>query len=177
MLDFLDTLNPEPVEAFPQDWLGTAAAPARPEEWSPSASSVQATEWARVPLRRDPFIGLSRVLDDGRWILDLKANWDEEGAGEYSAATYLRAVRHLESMFDKAWNLFGRALPEPLLGPADDGSIDMFWEVDDRNLLINIAEGKSPHSYYGQDRNGDSLGGSIGSGARVDLVAWLLKLK
>jgi hypothetical protein len=61
----------------------------------------------------------------------------------------------------------------PQIGPADHGSIDLFWEKCDRTLLINFPAGESIANYYGKKPKSEISGRFDPSDARAELVFWL----
>src|SRR3954466_6034796 len=69
-------------------------------------------------------------------ILSLPDNWDENGSDAYEAATFEQAVEFLISNAIGLWKAYSVALEVPKILPGPDGSIDIHWEFDDRELLI-----------------------------------------
>src|SRR5438477_6094456 len=68
-------------------------------------------------------------------ILSLADNWDEDGSVAYDAATFEQAAEFLISNATRLWKLYSSILEVPKILPGPDGSIDIHWEVDDRELL------------------------------------------
>jgi hypothetical protein len=66
--------------------------------------------------------------------------------------------------------------PLPNILPAPDGSIDLNWDTDNINLLINIPrDPEVPVSFYGEHNQKKEIEGSIEL-SLVDsiLIPWLL---
>ena len=98
-------------------------------------------------------ISLADSIQNSRSLLDLKDNWDDEGSVGYAESTWRRArdflIRHAIRFFRSQNKCFDA--PEILPGP--DGSIDLHWKTDARELLINVPA--RPHdtiAYYGDDK-------------------------
>ncbi len=121
----------------------------------------------------------AHVVHQSRVIMNLKYNWDGEQATGYDERTWARAARFALNHANLSLTLFGTSLPQPKIGPADAGSIDLFWAGDMGKLLINIpAEADEPITLYGQEARGGSISGVIpGEDLRADLAAWLVKTK
>jgi len=59
------------------------------------------------------------------------------------------------------------------IGPADHGSIDLYWEKADRTLLINFPAMESVANYYGKKPKSEISGRFDPSEARAELALWL----
>ena len=70
-------------------------------------------------------------------ILSLQENWDEEGAEKFSKDTLERVCSLLKAVFQDLWNEM-IDIPFPLIQPVPDGSIDINWETENFELLVNI---------------------------------------
>ena len=98
---------------------------------------------------------MNKPRQDGEWILDLKENWDDEGALPYNRATWQRAVD------------FAAAVDGPFvqINPGPNRSIDVHWSsaCPPFDMLVNFPDDASePASWYGDDGNGvDVFGGDI----------------
>jgi hypothetical protein len=131
------------------------------------------TLWEALPNRSQGDI--SSVIRAARALVELGENWDGEGSRGYSLETWKRVKRFLMSHASVARSLF-RVLPAPAINPADQGSLDVFWRLSGRQLLVNFPEDESaPITYYGQNRQGDNTisGRTTAGEKRLDLVAWL----
>lgn len=120
-------------------------------------------------------LSLDAAIERSRFILELQANWDEEGAVGYAEDTWTRAVTFLRELFALGGG-YGWALEVPAISPSDAGGIDLFWKGHERTLLINVpARIEEKATYYGQNSAGTESIRGIVSGAyqRVDLAAWL----
>jgi hypothetical protein len=115
---------------------------------------------------------IEQAITSSLRILDLGEDWDDEGSSSYERTTWERAVANLRSLQDLA-RMFGRSIPAPIIAPAGNGSIDLYWRDDAGTLLINIPPGQRSVTYHGE-RNGNQTTGVIKDiEQRPDLVVWL----
>ncbi len=68
------------------------------------------------------------------------------------------------------------SIPFPNILPAPDGSIDLNWDSENINLLINVpADPSQVVSFYGEDHNKKELEGSIElQMVSSILISWLM---
>jgi len=129
------------------DWLRRIAPANVSVLWCPAPAAVP----------DDP---LARSLDQSLWILELPDNWDDEGSIHYERATWERARDFLLSLAREARYCSARALPAPAINPAYAGSIDLFWDLEQRQLLVNIpADPTEAITFYGEDDFGTVVSG------------------
>ena len=123
----------------------------------------------------DGSLDVIAALEGSRSVLTLLDGWDDEGAVGYSSATWTRAARFLARHADAALRSLGRPLPRAYLNPADEGSLDLYWDLSDRTLLVNFAHGEDePASFFGKKSDGDTIQGVAQvDSVRQDLIAWL----
>lgn len=125
--------------------------------------------------RRD---GISSAVQSARALTKLGENWDGEGSQGYSTNTWRRVKQFMLTHAFVSQSLFRATLPVPTINPADQGSLDVFWRLSDRQLLVNFpADETAPITYYGQNNQGDNTisGRTTGRERRLDLVAWLIQ--
>ena len=113
-------------------------------------------------------------IERSRAIIDLTDNWDQEGSPGYREETWKRATSFLGLQVQTA-RQYSWTIGVPDINPADNGSIDIFWKNEDRELLLNVpADEHEPIAFYGDSRNGETISGQIrGSAPALNLVAWL----
>lgn len=86
-------------------------------------------------------------------ILKLRKNWDDNDAETFQKETTIRVRKLLENIFQTLWDNLIDA-PFPLIQPVPDGSIDINWETDIFELLINIPSNPSELiNFYGEKIN------------------------
>jgi hypothetical protein len=121
---------------------------------------------------------LNRILDTihkSRKILDLENDWDDDGSPGYKQSTWKRATDFLlknTSTLSKKCSICADA-PRVLPGP--DGSIDLHWQVNKHDLLINIpADENQLATYYGDNNEGCIVKGTLDTSASNQwLMMWL----
>ncbi|HEX9988460.1 MAG TPA: hypothetical protein VGE45_08290 [Chloroflexia bacterium] len=120
---------------------------------------------------------LSAELTRSERLLMLEPNWDGEDSPGYTPEVLDRA-RHLIELTVK--QLFDQPRVEkvvPSIDAGPNGSIDVYWQNADRELLVNIpaAEGELAE-FYGTDDTGAQVKGKLDPGtAQGWLVAWIAK--
>lgn len=107
--------------------------------------------------------------------------WEWEGTDSYDRATLERVRDLLKSLAFIAQDTFGYQLDVPHPAPADEGSIDVFFEGAERNLLINTPQDDGLVTYFGSDRSGSTFGGSLslpqGHRDLMTLAAWIMRIR
>lgn len=114
---------------------------------------------------------LADALNESRWMLDLRDNWDDEGSPSYAQATWERAARFLINSAKFVQDLgLVFAIPKVQNGP--EGTIDLYWETPDAKLLLNIpTEWEAPANYYGHKADGSETRGSLNT---AHIEPWLM---
>ena len=84
------------------------------------------------------FERLEAAINESKRILEIEVAPDNGIEVRYSEETWKRAVRLLRQLAEIFWEENGTFLPVPSIGPADAGSIDLFWELKGLTLLINV---------------------------------------
>ena len=97
---------------------------------------------------------LDEEIKHSRRILDFKENWDGEGSPAYREETWARAVEFTKKLVDLLLidvppieDSPEMLVPEILPGP--NGSIDLDWENERFDLLINISVEGNLADFYG----------------------------
>ncbi|MBW4888719.1 hypothetical protein KXQ82_03295 [Mucilaginibacter sp. HMF5004] len=94
-------------------------------------------------------IDIYDAINKSKYILDLKDDWDTEGAKGYHRSTWIKAVKFLISYSNWVRKL-NKKLPAPQILQGPNGSIDIFWKNDSFLFLVNISE-QGDSSFYGDD--------------------------
>ena len=85
--------------------------------------------------------------------MNLSDNWDGYGAQPFNEETLRRAYNLLENILDHFWNNM-IDISIPLIQPVPDGSVDINWETDEFELLINTPQDtKKQVNLYGERIN------------------------
>ena len=74
--------------------------------------------------------------------------------------TWNRAILFLRSLAVRSQKDRTVVLPVPHIGPGGDGSIDLYWNVDNGTLLINFPSDSNLCTFYG-DRGVTKLKGTM----------------
>ena len=164
--------NPYPKEGFyqrpnPREVLTAAAY---------ELQKVIAQVYAGRLAIRDPLEEVDRVILSSRALLELKEDWDGEGASTISEETWNRAVRFLRNNAATLWEKYAKRAESPSIVPVNDGSIDIHWKIARRELLVNIPPNPGKRAtYYGDNKQGGNVvEGDLDVGAQNHwLLVWL----
>jgi hypothetical protein len=130
---------------------------------------------AQVHQEVSPLADLFEAVDASRRILDLPADWDDEGSPVFQESTWQKAADFLRRQALALWDRRGLSLPVPQILPGPESSIDIHWQSSRRELLLNVpSDNAAPITFYGDDYAQDKKKGQIENGALdLDLFAWL----
>jgi hypothetical protein len=108
-----------------------------------------------------------------RYIVQIMNDSEADDFVLYSEKTLSWATGFLtrQMIYAHAASVVGIGVPQ--IGPADSGSVDLFWEKSDRTLLVNFPSSGGLASYYGKKPKSEISGRFDPSEARADLVIWL----
>jgi len=129
--------------------------------------------------RRRPFISshIKEAIHSSRRILELTNNWDDEGSPGYQEQTWIRATKFVaRAASDYRRHHHVWVIPPRILaGP--EGSIDIHWKTQKRELLINIpADNEAGAGYFGTGGPKDNIKGKLDTSSNNEWVlAWLLR--
>ncbi|MBW4618835.1 MAG: hypothetical protein KME17_05690 [Cyanosarcina radialis HA8281-LM2] len=105
---------------------------------------------------------LADIVEKSRSILELQDDWDDEGSPGYSEQTWERAVTFLLENAVSLWQEKGFCVTAPAIHNGPEGSIDIYWETDNRKLLINVpADRNKLADFYGYDSLGREVKGML----------------
>ena len=116
-------------------------------------------------IQKEVYTLIEEEIQRSRKILDLEADWDGDGADAYSQETWQKSVSFLRNLIDRLLRYeidieaSEELIPEILPGP--NGSIDLEWETDFFDLLINIPKEGERASYYGDDYGENRIKGNL----------------
>lgn len=95
--------------------------------------------------------GISRAIDESRYIPDWPDNWDGDGAKACKIETWTRATDLLKEVAVRLWQNNSIILPAPFITHGPDASIDFQWIYPDFELLLTIPELETESiAYYGE---------------------------
>jgi hypothetical protein len=124
----------------------------------------------------DPEI-LEATIEESRTILQLEDDFDGMGSPHYSETTWQRAVLFVRLQWEEYVRLFCEPMPIPAIQPGPHGSIDVFWETLDFDLLVNIPPALNQEAEFSGDRNGKRrFDGTLNPALpNRGLVSWLAR--
>jgi hypothetical protein len=116
---------------------------------------------------------LDDEINAADFILKIEDDSGVEDFVPYTRHTLARATGFLRRLMIHAHtaNVIGTGVPR--IGPAENGSVDLFWEKNDRTLLINFPAGQGFANYYGKKPKSEISGRFDPSESRPELVFWL----
>ncbi len=145
-------------------------------EWqaAPESVSMVATAVAQVQHMRP----VMQAIHESQSILDLPANWDDNGAQPVRRETLEKATQLLVAYASYLDEHFVCSLAAPQIDAVPDGSIDLFWKEPKGQLLINIKPDATVAAFYGDSYNeGDTIKGKIPlDGVKEYLAVWMKTL-
>ncbi len=96
-------------------------------------------------------MGIAAAIEKSRYILGLEKDFDGAGSEGYAPETWLKAVRFVAEYANWLFDLFGKTMAVPKIYHGPAGSVDVFWENEQFNLLINIPPGSAAATFYGDN--------------------------
>ena len=121
---------------------------------------------------------LEQEVIRARQTLPSNDDWDGEGAPGFKEQTIDAAAAFLRQQADLALRNSGVMIDIPILAPGPgDGSVDVFWNKDYYQLLVNISADLSDTiAYYGCDlpRCDNEIQGTVDRhDPSIELTYWL----
>lgn len=105
---------------------------------------------------------LIQSIEKSKYILELKDNWDDEGAKAYLKDTWIKAIKFIVNYAELILAHTGKSIIAPNIYHGPDGSIDLLWKHLSFNLLINIPEDATLlGTFYGDDYGSQKIEGSF----------------
>ncbi len=107
-------------------------------------------------------IDLSQEIENSKYILKLKENWDDNGTQGYKEATFIQTIEFLVKYAE--WILKEKAIiiDVPFIQPSTDGGIDLYWKKDKYDLLVSIpAHPNRIAKFYGDDKGDIKINGEF----------------
>ena len=107
------------------------------------------------------FISLYDVINQSKYILDFKDNWDENGSKTYLPGTWIKSVRFLVKFYTWRDQNYKPLVRPPKIYQGPEGSIDIYWKSETFTYLINIPEEDETASYYYKTATGTKSEGEF----------------
>ncbi|MEK7257879.1 MAG: hypothetical protein AAB316_24185 [Bacteroidota bacterium] len=124
-------------------------------------------------------VEIKQSIEEAYSILDLEADWDDEGSPAIDKHTFIRAIHFVMDYASWLFYKHGIILAPPQILPGSDGSIDILWRSINYRMLINIPSDENKQAeYYGDDiKDGNSIKGKVPTnGIKEHLALWLNNL-
>lgn len=117
------------------------------------------------------------AIESSRDLIDIEDDWDGEGSPGYLEQTWRRAAQFVREYAAHLAADYGLKIPAPGILPGPDGSIDIHWESDSFELLVNIpADANERAEFYGDDHGSIYIKGNLDpSRVNQGLIEWLQK--
>lgn len=116
-------------------------------------------------------------ISNAQSILNLKDNWDDNGALQVPLKVYSSAILFLKKYALFILNNLETVISAPEINPVKDGSVDLEWHTPQARMLINLKkDGKI--AYYGDSYNDlNSIKGKVDTqSVQTFLAVWMTKL-
>ncbi len=94
---------------------------------------------------------LAAAIEKSKYLLRLERNFDGEGSEPYSPEVWSKTVRFVAEYARWLFDVFGKIMVTPKIYHGPEGSIDVYWENQQFNLLINIPPGEAHATFYGDN--------------------------
>jgi hypothetical protein len=124
-------------------------------------------------LKEEEWRAMEEEIKAARYILQIENDTEADDFVHYSQTTLTCATEFLRRQMIHAHSARVVGMGVPQIGPADHGSIDLFWEKSGSTLLVNFPSSGGFASYYGKKPKSEISGRFDPSEARADLVIWL----
>ncbi|MBA7567308.1 hypothetical protein ES708_09018 [subsurface metagenome] len=104
-------------------------------------------------------------IEESKYILQLKDNWDDEGSPSYKKSTWIKTIKFIINLSNSALDKCDLIIPRPKIYHGSNGSIDILWKNEDFRLLINVPEDiESSATFYGDDYDKQKIEGTFNPG-------------
>jgi len=122
----------------------------------------------------NPLAQLESAIQESRHILALRIDPEDESSDKYAQETWNRATGFLRNHARALWETLGEVMRPPEILPGPDRSIDIHWDRDDYEILINIPASGDEAGFYGDDRGKTRFKGTLDpSRVNEGLLLWL----
>jgi hypothetical protein len=93
------------------------------------------------------------AIQSSKYMLDWDDNWDGDSSSKYEELTWSRATTFVRNAMKEFRAAYGAAsLNAPKIVTGADGTIDVRWQADNRQLVVNIsANDQEALAFYGKD--------------------------
>ncbi len=105
---------------------------------------------------------LEEEIEASKYLLELPDGWDGENGTKYDIRTWERATKFLRAMYQTAYRRFNVIPDTPDIFHGPSGSIDIWWDKPNYQILVNCPEDETKQvSFGGEEFNKGSFKGSF----------------
>jgi len=122
------------------------------------------------------FHDLYNSIEKSKYILTLEDELDDEIAEKYSAETWRKAISFISKLAIKIFKQTEQIISTPKIYHGPKGSIDIYWENDSFNLLLNIPK-NGLGTFYGDDYGANKSEGVFDPLNPINIFPFLVDLK
>ena len=118
-----------------------------------------------------------RAVKKSRRLLELSDNWDDEGSPRVNSAAWNKATDFVLEMVRAFTGRIRRPLPVPAISAGPEGSIDVHWRTERREILLNFSADQTlAPSYYGDNYADETIKGTLDTTSKnIWLLYWLIR--
>lgn len=107
------------------------------------------------------FTELVEVINNSKYLLDFRENWDGEGSKAYTSQTWIKSVQFLLKFYEWREQNHKDMIRPPKIYQGPEGSIDIYWKSPTFTYLINIPEETNRANYFYKSSSGTSVEGEF----------------
>jgi hypothetical protein len=116
------------------------------------------------------------AIEKSKYILELPENWDGEGAPSFDFDVWKKSVLFISKLSVKIFKNFGQIVKTPKIYHGPNGSLDIYWENESFNLLINIPK-TGVATFYGDNYQNNKIEGSFEpANISLNILPFLIEL-
>ena len=119
---------------------------------------------------------IQEAIETSKSLLDLRSNWDDDGALAIEQGIYEQAIAFLKDYSMFVFKIYNVVLAAPDINPVKNGTIDLEWHTSSARMLVNIRGDIA--AYYGDNLDDlNSIKGRVSThGVEGFLANWMTKL-
>ena len=135
--------------------------PGKGTEKTPGSNSLHLTVKGKlIGSIPNALLSIFEEIERSKYILDLKDNWNDDDAVGYTFDAWKKAVQFIIKLSAKIYNTCNQVISTPKIYHGPNGSIDIYWENEAFNLLINIPP-NGPGTFYGDNYKNNKVEGAF----------------
>src|SRR5438270_12002922 len=96
--------------------------------------------WISLPYQLSHF---SEVFESSRHLLTLADDWDGNGGGAFTEDHWRSMIRFIADNVAWLWERRGMTIEAPDISPGPGQTIDVYWQTNNFEMLLNIPADQS----------------------------------